>query len=92
MLSVDGLLLGVEDTVYVTIEFNYNRERENNENNSVTYSVSSTPCKSKLMVKASKDFSTYTAPEQLSLKDTCLNSIITPKQNSLIAFFIVKPF
>ena len=42
-----GLLLAVEDTVYVTIEFHHNGKEENDENNCVTYTVSSTPSKSR---------------------------------------------
>ena len=45
------LLLGVEDAVYITIEFHHNWEQENNEKNNVTFTVSSTPIKSPTFVK-----------------------------------------
>ena len=47
IMELFGLLLALEDTVYVTIEFHHNRKEENDENNSVTYTVSSTPSKSR---------------------------------------------
>ena len=46
-MELFGLLLALEDTVYVTIEFHHNRKEENDEKNSVTYTVSSTPSKSR---------------------------------------------
>ena len=39
----ERLLLGVVDTIFITIKFHHNREYESNENNSVTYTMSSTP-------------------------------------------------